>query len=93
MNEQETTLKDIKETIDDINAKVSFLEETNREVMQTVHTNYGLIQTIFKQNDKNLKTIENKNSNSLKIVYGCIILVLLIIGIVMGFMLRVHFLK
>lgn len=87
MEQPEINLEDIKKSIDELNEKVSSLQETNKQITDVAHTNYGLMQTIFMQNDQNLKTIENKNSKSLKIVYACIAVVLMIIA----YMLKIHF--
>lgn len=91
MNKKHTTIEDIQKDIENINKKLDIIQKTNSTVIDIANTNAKLIQTIFNQNDRTLKTMQNKNRGRLKIVYTCIVIILITIGIIIGSMLKIHF--
>lgn len=91
MNKKHTIIEDIQKDIENINKKLDIIQKTNSTVIDIANTNAKLIQTIFSQNDRTLKTMQNKNRGRLKIVYTCIVIILITIGIIIGSMLKIHF--
>lgn len=91
-NTDTETIEELKDEIVKLNNKIEDLNNLNKQIVRIADSNYTLIQSIIKRSDTYLKTMNDRNSKSLKMIYYSIGVVVFIIVIMISSIISIHFL-